>query len=273
MAGALLHWAMGDPEKMDPGNPAYTDSFRKAYTIGLLLPDIAKRGLIRDREDFGRFWEGCSEGDILTYEDYLAFRKNNHFSPNKQNPSQQDTRNPNLTEFVNAEFVDMRKAVWQGVLCHLLGDKVFYHEPYCVDFVRVREDYLREAGAIEKWDEDRWGSSRTSKVYYNDYNLLNPQITAGFGLKKNIPVPERLRKTRLYKDYGFEPENLISDLYADMDMHIEGTLRHFSIDIVRGFVERSADLCIRELEAIESGRGHIYDRYEMAIENHYSDKK
>ena len=188
MAGALLHWAMGDPEKMDPGNPAYTDSFRKAYTIGLLLPDIAKRGLIRDREDFGRFWEGCSEGDILTYEEYLAFRKNNHFSPNKQNPSQQDTRNPNLTEFVNAEFVDMRKAVWQGVLCHLLGDKVFYHEPYCVDFVRVREDYLREAGVIDKWDEDRWGSSRTSKVYYNDYNLLNRSV------EEQYRVLERVRK-------------------------------------------------------------------------------
>ena len=182
MAGALLHLAMGDPEKMDPENPAYTDSFRKAYTLGLLLPDIAKRGLIGDEEEFSLLFEGCSEDDILTYEEYLSFRKNNHFNPNKQNPSQQDTRNPNLTDFMNAEYVDMRKPVWQGVLCHLMGDKVFYHEPYCVDFERVRDDYVREVGAIEKWDEDKWGNSRTSRIYYNDYNLINRDIEEEYGV-------------------------------------------------------------------------------------------
>ena len=147
-------------------------------------------------------------------------------------------------------------AIYLGYYFHLISDNIF------------RQTFYIDMGLIT-----RRGEKSLFEEFYNDYNLLNPQITAGFGLKKNIPVPERLRKTRLYKDYGFEPENLISDLYADMDMHIEGTLRHFSMDIVRGFVERSADLCIRELEAIESGRGHIYDRYEMAIENHYSDKK
>ena len=42
MAGVLLHLAMGDPEKTDPMNTAYSASFKKAYTLGLLLPDIAK---------------------------------------------------------------------------------------------------------------------------------------------------------------------------------------------------------------------------------------
>ena len=47
MAGVLLHLAMGDPQKTDPDNTAYNTSFKKAYTLGLLLPDVAKRGFIR----------------------------------------------------------------------------------------------------------------------------------------------------------------------------------------------------------------------------------
>lgn len=42
-----MHLAMGDPQKTDPDNTAYNTSFKKAYTLGLLLPDIAKRGFIR----------------------------------------------------------------------------------------------------------------------------------------------------------------------------------------------------------------------------------
>ena len=42
-----MHLAMGDPQKTDPDNTAYNASFKKAYTLGLLLPDIAKRGFIR----------------------------------------------------------------------------------------------------------------------------------------------------------------------------------------------------------------------------------
>ena len=57
MAGVLLHLAMGDPQKTDPDNTAYNASFKKAYTLGLLLPDIAKRGFIRDAEDFDRIFE------------------------------------------------------------------------------------------------------------------------------------------------------------------------------------------------------------------------
>lgn len=184
---------MGDPEKMSSENPAYNASFRRAYTLGLLLPDIAKRGFISNEEDFGRFFEGCSQADTLTYREYQAFRKNNHFNPNRQNPSQQDTRNPNLTEFMKAEYVDLQKAVWQGVLCHLMGDKAFYHKSYCVNFEQLREDYIREVGAIEVWDENKWGNSETGKIYYNDYNLLNRCTEDQYGIldrvRQILPAP------------------------------------------------------------------------------------
>ena len=150
----------------------------------------------------------------------------------------------------------LNDAVYLGYYFHLISDNIF------------RQTFYIDMGLIT-----RRGEKSLFEEFYNDYNLLNPQITAGFGLEKNIAVPERLFETKLYKDYGFEPENLINDLYADMDMHIEGELKHFSMDIVRGFVDMSADLCMKELEAILNGRGHVYDKYEMAIENHYSDKK
>ena len=182
MAGVLLHLAMGDPQKTDPDNTAYNASFKKAYTLGLLLPDIAKRGFIGNEEDFERFFDGCSAGDLLTYEEFQAFRKNHHFNPNRQNPAQQDTRNPNLKEFMDTGYVDLQKPVWQGVLCHFMGDKAFYYNSFCIDFERLREDYTREVGAIEVWDEDKWGSSKTSRVYYDDYNRLNRCIEDQYGV-------------------------------------------------------------------------------------------
>ena len=74
MAGVLLHLAMGDPEKTDPENSHYSSSFKKAYTLGLLLPDIAKRDFIGNEEEFNRFFEGCSRDDILAYEEYQRMR-------------------------------------------------------------------------------------------------------------------------------------------------------------------------------------------------------
>ena len=182
MAGVLLHLAMGNPEMTDPENTTYDSSFKKAYMLGLLLPDIAKSGFIRDAEDFDRVFEGCSKGDILNYEEYLVFQKNHHFNPSRQNPSQQDTTNPNLKEFMAAGYVDLQKAVWQGVLCHLMGDKAFYYKSYCIDFERQQDDYTREVGETDAWDDNKWRNSKTAKVYYEDYNLLNRCIEEQYGV-------------------------------------------------------------------------------------------
>ena len=219
MAGVLLHLAMGDPEKTDPENATYSASFKKAYTLGLLLPDIAKRGFIRNEEEFDRFFKGCSRDDILTYEEYLSFRKNNHFSPNGPKPSQQDTRNPDLEGFMDAGYVDLQKAVWQGVLCHLVGDQAFYNKYYCIDFERLWEDYTSEAGAIEVWDEDKWAGSRTGKVYYEDYNLLNRCIEEQYGV---LDRASRILSAALLNEIlsGFNvrfPNNDAEPVYMDLE--------------------------------------------------------
>lgn len=193
MAGALLHLAMGDLDKLDPDNSEYSDSYKKAYALGLLLPDIAKQGFVGSIEDFNRYFEGCSQDDILTYEEFLQFSKNNHFNPDQSNPTQQDTRNPNLREFIDTRYVDLKKPIWQGVLCHLMGDKAFYYKTYCVDDPRAMEDYAKEVGKLKEWDGEKWRNSETGKVYYDDYNVLNQCIEDEYGvldkLRRILPAP------------------------------------------------------------------------------------
>ncbi|MBR0135910.1 MAG: hypothetical protein IJM18_06890 [Clostridia bacterium] len=176
MAGVLLHWAMGDPQILDPDDTAYGASHKKAYALGLLLPDIAKQDLIAGREDFERFFEGCSSADIMAYDEYLRFKGNHHFNPDARDPSQQDTRDPKLEDFLSAGYTDPKKAVWAGVLCHLMGDKTFYYGSYCVEDERAMEDYRREVGEIGVWDRNRWKSSATGRTYYEDYDVLNKRI-------------------------------------------------------------------------------------------------
>ena len=182
MAGLLLHLAMGDPERLNPDNPAYSASEKAAYAIGLLLPDIAKQEMIQNAGDFGRLFEGCSEPDILTYDEYLQFCKTHHFNPDSRNPAQQDTKNPDLEECLNTGYVDMNKPVWKGVFCHLMGDKAFYYKAYCVDDVRAMDDYRQEAGDMQIWDRKKWKNSETGRVYYEDYDVLNQCVENEFGV-------------------------------------------------------------------------------------------
>ena len=145
--------------------------------------------------------------------------------------------------------------IYLGYYFHLIADNIF------------RRTFYIDMGLIS-----RRGEKSLFEEFYRDYNILNPLITEDFGLTKTLTVPERLKDTRLYRDFAFSPEKLIEDIYADMDMHAEGELTHFNMEIVRGFVEKSTDVCMREFSAMAEGR-HVYDKYQMAIENRYSGKR
>ena len=186
MAGVLLHWAMGDPEKLDPDNPEYSLSCKKAYALGLLLPDVAKQGLIGGEAAFHRFFEGCSAADIPTYGEYLQFCGTHHFNPDRRDPTKQDTRDPNLTAFLRAGYTDLKKPVWQGAFCHLMGDKAFYYRSYCVDEARAMEDYRREVGELKTWDAEKWRNSETGRLWYDDYNVLNTRVEETYGVLERV---------------------------------------------------------------------------------------
>lgn len=186
MAGLLLHLAMGDPNKMNPDNKEYSVSFKKSYALGLLLPDIAKQHYIGSSQGYVSFFQGCLPEDIMTYNEYLQFGRTHHFNPDKTNPAQQDTRDPNLKAFLNTRYVDLNKPLWQGVFCHLMGDKAFYYKSYCVDDNRAMKDYAEETGPIGEWDADQWRASSTGKIYYDDYDVLNKCIEDEYGVLNQI---------------------------------------------------------------------------------------
>lgn len=178
MAGALIHLAMGNPQKI--GNPEHMTSKNRAYVIGLELPDIAKLDFIKTKEDFDRLFSDCDKDDICTYEEYVEYCKDPHFTGNKR-----WTDNPNLTKFFECSFVDIKKPLWQGVLCHLTGDKNFYYKDYCVNDSQIREDFKQEGLRDEKWRE-----SQTAKRLYGqdgEYNLLNQSIEDEFNVLRFLP--------------------------------------------------------------------------------------
>ena len=186
MAGVLLHLAMGDPRKLNHKSADYSPSFRKAYAIGLLLPDIAKQGFIDSAQKFNRVFDGCAPEEIPTYEEYLQFSKTHHFNPDLENPSQQDTRSPNLQAFLSAEFADLEKPVWQGAFCHLMGDRAFYYKSYCVDDARAMEDFAKEVGPLKSWDCAKWRNSKTGTVFYHDYDVLNQNVEDEYGVLEQV---------------------------------------------------------------------------------------
>ena len=178
MAGVLIHLAMGDPDKM--GDPEHMTSENRAYVIGLLLPDIAKLDFVRTKEDFDRLFDGCEAKDILTYEEFVEYSKNPHFTGNKR-----WTNNPNLKEMVDCPSVDLRKPVWQGVLCHNIGDKGFYYKNYCINDSKIREDFAKEG-----LEDAQWMQSETAHALYGkdgDYNLLNKSIEDEFNVSRFLP--------------------------------------------------------------------------------------
>ena len=150
------------------------------------------------------------------------------------------------------EYEIKHDPIYLGYYFHLISDNVF------------RQIFYIELGLIS-----RRGERSLFREFYRDYNILNRQIADFYQLDKGLSVPARLKDTALYKRYGFEPEALIKDICDDIDSRYEGETMHFDMDIVKRFVDRSAEICIKELAAIKEGR-HVYDRYEMAIENHYS---
>lgn len=145
--------------------------------------------------------------------------------------------------------------IYLGYYFHLIADNIY------------RQTVYNDMGLMSRRGEESLNSE-----LYEDYYTLNRFIIAEYGLDKSITVPERLADTRLNKDFGFQLEQLLADICSDIDTPTEGVLHHFSMDIIRSFIEKSAEICERELAAIQCGK-HVYDRYDMAIENHYSAKE
>lgn len=187
MAGALMHLAMGYPKKM--GNPNNMTSENYAYVIGLLLPDIAKLGLIKTKENFDKLFEKCDEKDILTYKEFMEYSKDPHFTGNIRY-----TANPNLRKYIESKYVNLRNPLWQGVFCHLIGDKMFYYQDYCINQSQIKEDFKSE-----KLNYEQFRNSKTANAIYGkdgDYDLLNRNIQEEFHVLEYL-TPELIKNFQI----------------------------------------------------------------------------
>lgn len=195
MAGVLAHFASGDSEVLDVSNKLYSESYRKSYVIGLILPDLAKKGFINTKDDLERLFDGCDKEDIISWDEFEKYKKINHFNPMKGHPELQDSANPNLNDFIAAEFVDMKKPVWKAIFCHLYLDKAFYYKTYCTDTPKAMEDWTNSGHDPNDLFTQIWRDSEYSKDWYYGYDILDEWIEEEFKIIKtvgNILSPELL---------------------------------------------------------------------------------
>ena len=211
MAGALIYLSMGYPKKMGEcdkdGNPVNMTSENYAYVIGLILPDLVKLDVIKSKEDFEIFFSKCNPTDIITYEEFLEYSKNPHFTGDKYNST-----NPDLIKFIKTKYngkkIDFKNPLWQGVFCHLIGDKLLHFGEDCIEYSQIKKDFEAEG-----LDKNKWKESKTAKLLYGedgDYSLINYMLQKEFKVSDFLPpeLAERfpihfseLQKEPKYIDY------------------------------------------------------------------------
>ena len=199
MAGALIYLSMGYPKKMGEcdkdGNPVNMTSENYAYVIGLILPDLVKLDVIKSKEDFEIFFSKCNPTDIITYEEFLEYSKNPHFTGDKYNST-----NPDLIKFIKTKYngkkIDFKNPLWQGVFCHL------------IEYSQIKKDFEAEG-----LDKNKWKESKTAKLLYGedgDYSLINYMLQKEFKVSSFLPTElaerfplhfSKLHKEPKYIDY------------------------------------------------------------------------
>ena len=149
MPGYVVHDATGRKDMMS----------NLSYRKGLNAPDYFKK--INTEEEFDKYFELCSKGEILSYEEFLELSKessNFHFGYSS---------NPDIRKFIDLSFVDISKPFWKGYLTHLIGDNEAYKS---VDLKKFQEDGSPKKILHQDWD-------KTNKVLQEIYQIpLLPEI-------------------------------------------------------------------------------------------------
>ena len=227
MAGALAHFAGSDPEVLDTSNNLYTSSYRKAYVIGLVLPDLAKDGIIKNEKDLEKFFEGCEESDIITQEEFELLKKTHHFNPMENHPELQDPANPNLEDLLSAPFVDITKPIWRGVFCHLCLDKGYYYKNYCTNKPKAMQDWVESGHALENWYvTDEWRKSDVAYDWYHGFDILNRWIEDNFHIVETVGEilsPELL-------------DTILKGFHVTIPEHTEETPKYMNVENIKKYI-------------------------------------
>lgn len=201
-----------------------------------VLEEIMKQVKVNDRN---RFRLGCIMPDA--YNPALS-KEDSHL---KVFVCGNSKKTYDLDKFISM-FKDEMKSddLYKGYYLHLIQDLVFRGLMY--------EKY--------KWNPTIPGNVER---LHDDYHLINRYVIKKYGLTKDIQLIKGLEEERIYLLYPFEMKSFLQDMENDFADSCEGEHYFFTREMADEFVACAAEVCVRELLALEEGK-HYVDAYERA---------
>ena len=207
--------------------------------------ELARANDINDTE---RFFFGHVLPDMVMgeYEVRLPAKKKTHFYTLL--PSGRKTYD--FYRFYDEYRNRFDDALYLGYYVHLIEDNIFRQYLY------YRVGLLKRRGEKKLLDE-----------LYEDYHLLNPMLCEQYGIKLPI-VPEGIENEEIFKRFDFTVNEWLGDMESDLTEHPEGSLKHFTSELIYEFIAECREAITKELKAIRQGT-HYLSLDDYSIENYY----
>lgn len=150
-----------------------------------------------------------------------------------------------LDKFITLFKNEMNKdELYIGYYLHLIQDLIFRELLY----------------GKYKWNPTIIGNVQR---LHNDYHLTNLYAIKKYGVSNDVHMVNDLKKEKLFSLYPFEVESFLRDMGNDFYDNCDESIYFFTEAMVDEFVEKAADACIKELNALAEGR-HYIEAYEHA---------
>lgn len=201
-----------------------------------------------DIKDTARFYFGHMLPDMVMgeYEVRLPLKQQTHFYTLL--PSGRKTYD--FMAFYNDYKDKLSDTLYLGYYFHLIEDDIFRQYLY------YRVGLLKRRGEKKLLDE-----------IYSDYHKLNHLLCDKYGL--TLPtVPDGLENEPVYKRFDFTVNEWLDEMKEDLSERTEGTLMHFTRELIAEFINECADVISKEYESILHGT-HYLDINTYSIENYY----
>lgn len=150
-----------------------------------------------------------------------------------------------LDRFISLFENEMKEdELYKGYYLHLIQDLIFRELVY----------------GKYKWNPTIPGNVQR---LHNDFRLTNSYAIKKYGVKNDIQLVSDFKNEKLNFLYPFEAEVFLCDMGHDFQEVCEGEVFFFTEAMADEFVTSATEVCIKELQALESGR-HYVDAYERA---------
>lgn len=168
--------------------------------------------------------------------------ENSHF---KKNVCEETKKTYNLTKFRELFRENIKSDdLYLGYYLHLIQDLVYRQFVY---------------------DEYHWNPTIPGNVekLHNDYSLINTYVITQYHLPDDIYIPKDFEKEAINEMFHFDLPRFMDELKTDFVSCAKGESFFFTSDMADEYIEKAADICIREAEAIQNG-SFLLDEIEYA---------